>query len=159
MLLVCYCYWRARSASRMLSTVTIGDAAVTVRVRTRTLVGQYLLYGLAVLGALVVAGFLAGAVYATFSVRGEGGGFDPAAIGRMLQSGWTTIVLIFAVYLLAIGALRLFGEVILGFGYWRAVARGASISNVWTLRSVRAGAEDRALAGEGLADALNVGSY
>jgi hypothetical protein len=39
------------------------------------------------------------------------------------------------------------------------VARGASIANLESLDSVRAAAEDRSLAGEGLADALNVGAY
>jgi uncharacterized membrane protein YjgN (DUF898 family) len=157
MLLVAYCYWRSRSTSRMLSSVSIGDAAVTVRVRLRTLIWQYVLYGLAVAGLLVVAGIVAGGVFASLSSRG--GGFDPETVSRVLQAGWTTIVLIFVVYLLVIAALGLLGEVILGYGFWRAVARGASISNAWTLKSVRASGEDRALAGEGLADALNVGSY
>jgi hypothetical protein len=142
----------------MLSTVKIGEAAVTVRVRTRTLVWQHLLYGLAVLAALIVAGVLAATVFAGLAT-GRSGGFDPQSITRILQAGWTTIILIFALYLLAIAALGLLGEVILGFGYWRAVARGASVSNAWTLKSVRGSGEDRALAGEGLADALNVGSY
>ena len=51
------------------------------------------------------------------------------------------------------------GEVFLGYGYWMLVARGATISNIDSLRTVRATGEDRALAGEGLADALNVGAY
>jgi hypothetical protein len=49
--------------------------------------------------------------------------------------------------------------VFLGFGFWRLVAQGARISGLETLSSVRARDEDRALGGEGLADALNVGAY
>lgn len=161
MLFAAYCYWRSREASRMLSTVTIGDAVVTVRVRTRTLIGQYLLYGVAVVGALIGLGILLGIAFAAgVSTQIEqGGSFDPQAIGRMLQSGWTTIALIVGVYLLVVATFGLLGEVILGFGYWRAVANGTTIANAESLKTVRAGAEDPALAGEGLADALNVGSY
>lgn len=39
------------------------------------------------------------------------------------------------------------------------MARGGSITGLESLRTVRARDEDTALAGEGLADALNVGAY
>jgi uncharacterized membrane protein YjgN (DUF898 family) len=161
MLLVAFCYWRASETTRMLSTVTVGDAAVAVRVRTWPLVGQYVVYGLAVIAALLVVGAALIALFAT-AIATQGGGLpaDPqVALSRLMQSGWTTVLVIASVYLLIVATFGLLGEVILGFGYWRLVATGAVIANVESLRSVRAGVEDRALAGEGLADALNVGSY
>jgi hypothetical protein len=39
------------------------------------------------------------------------------------------------------------------------LARGATITSPDSLRTVRSTAEDRALIGQGLADALNVGAY
>jgi hypothetical protein len=50
-------------------------------------------------------------------------------------------------------------ELILSFGWWKMLARGSSISNPDSLRTVQATAEDKALIGQGLADALNVGAY
>lgn len=160
MFIVAVSYWRAREASRMLSSVRVGDAVVRVRLRARTLFGQYLLYGLAILGALLVATVVAALVWALLTAGSPGAGrLDAQALGRIFQSGWTTIGIIVALYLLVIATLGLLGELILGFGFWRALARATTIVNAASLRSVRAGDEDRALAGEGLADALNVGAY
>lgn len=75
----------------------------------------------------------------------------------ILQSSWTTIALLVGGCLLGLAAFALVGEVFLGFGYWMLVCRGATFSNADSLRTVRATAEDRALAGEGLADALERG--
>jgi hypothetical protein len=62
-------------------------------------------------------------------------------------------------YLLVLAAFTMMAELFLGLAFWKLVASNASITDVDSLRSVRARGEDRALAGEGLADALNVGSY
>ena len=62
-------------------------------------------------------------------------------------------------YLLIFAAFTLMSELFLGLGYWKLVANGARISGLETLSSVRARDEDKALVGEGLADALNVGGY
>ena len=50
-------------------------------------------------------------------------------------------------------------ELILGLGWWKLLARGATIEKPESLSTVAATAEDRALVGQGLADALNVGAY
>jgi hypothetical protein len=50
-------------------------------------------------------------------------------------------------------------EIILALGWWKLLARSASIANPDSLHAVRATPEDRALIGQGLADALNVGAY
>ena len=62
-------------------------------------------------------------------------------------------------YLLGFGTFSLLAETIVDFGFWKAVARGTTITNLESLASVRATDEDPALVGEGLADALNVGSF
>ena len=74
-------------------------------------------------------------------------------------AGWVNALLLIFSYLASVAVFALMGEVFLGYGYWMLVARGATISNADSLKSVRASGEDRALAGEGLADALNVGAY
>jgi hypothetical protein len=62
-------------------------------------------------------------------------------------------------YLLFAATFSLVAELILGFGYWTAVARGIKVVNLDDLRTIRARPEDRSIAGEGLADALNVGAF
>ena len=69
------------------------------------------------------------------------------------------VALLVVGYLVVLGILGMLAEIILAFGWWRLLARGTTISNPDSLRSVKATAEDRALIGQGLADALNVGAY
>ena len=75
------------------------------------------------------------------------------------QSGALNVAGLILLYLIVLGVLGMLWEVILGFGWWRILARGTTISNPDSLRSVKATDEDRALIGQGLADALNVGAY
>ena len=154
-----YFYFRSREATRMFSCVRVGDAAITVKVRARALFGQFFIYSLCVIAVLVafivLAGFLIVTVFSG-SLTGDGGAAD---LARILQSGWLNASILILGYLAFLASLGLLSEVFLGFGYWMLVARGAVISNPDSLRTVRATNEDMALAGEGLADALNVGAY
>jgi len=153
-------YLRSREATRMFSQVRVGDTTIAVKVRARSLFGQFLLYGLSLTGALVVFGMFIGIVVASlFGQAMLNPGAEGAELARILQSGWGAIALLVAGYLGLIATFALFGEVFLGYGYWMLVARSAVISNADSLKSVRATGEDRALVGEGLADALNVGAY
>ena len=153
-------YYQSREISRMFSAVRLGDAALTVRVRARSLVGQYLLFGLALagsyvvlaVGGLIVLGAVSGGAFA-------GGEFDPELFMRSLQGSMSVLLAIIFGYLLLLGAFSLMVELFLGLGFWKLVARGASITGLDSLRTVGARGEDTALAGEGLADALNVGAY
>lgn len=153
-------YYRSRVTSRMFSSIRIGDAAVTVKVRARSMIGQLLLYVLALTGAgllfLTIGAMLAGSILTTAIADGE---FNAANLGILFQSSWVSVAILILGYLVVIGTMALLGEVILGYGYWMLVARGAIITNVDSLRTVRATAEDLSLHGEGLADALNVGAY
>jgi len=152
--------YRARELSRMLSSVRLGGAALSVTLRGRSLIGQYLLFGLALggllvvlaIGGLLVLGALAGDAFAD-------GAFDMAVFMQHLQSSFLVLLAIIFGYLLVLAAFTMMAELFLGLAFWKLVASNASITEVDSLRSVRARGEDRALAGEGLADALNVGSY
>lgn len=154
-------YFRSREATRMFSQVRVGEAQISVKVRARSLFGQFLLYGLSLTGALVVFGMFIGVIIASlFGQAMMNPGAEGAELARIiLQSSWGTIALLIAGYLALLASFALLGEVFLGYGYWLLVARGAVISNADSLKSVRATGEDRALVGEGLADALNVGAY
>jgi uncharacterized membrane protein YjgN (DUF898 family) len=153
-------YFRSREATRMFSEVRIGEARATVKVRARALFGQFLLYSLAIAGvSLLVGGFFGIVMTSVFTSTMSNPDMIGATLPSILQLGWVTIALLIVGYLLAFGSFALMGEVFLGYGYWMLVARGATISNADSLWSVRATDEDRALAGEGLADALNVGAY
>lgn len=155
------CSYRAREVSRMFSTVSLGDARLTVKLAGRNLFGQILLYALAFIGVLVVFGLLILILAATLfgSVLAAGGTPDASTIGRLLQSGWINVVLIILVYLALVSSFALMAEVIMGYGFWTLLVRGASIANAGSLKSVRGSGEDPSLIGEGLADALNVGAY
>jgi uncharacterized membrane protein YjgN (DUF898 family) len=154
-------WYRARTASRMLSTVSLGDARLTVKIRTGALAGQFVVYVVGVVGLLVLIALalaiVGGAVYASAL---EGG--KPPTADAMLssfQSPSLNVVLLILAYLVVLGAFGLLAEVVLGFGWWRLLARSTTISDPDSLRTVKSAAEDRALIGQGLADALNVGAY
>jgi uncharacterized membrane protein YjgN (DUF898 family) len=154
-------YYRSREATRMFSQVWIGAARATVKVRARALFGQFLLYLLALIGAGALVSIVIGSVVATMFAGMFTGGSGSVAvdIARIAQTGWVNSLLLIFSYLASVAVFALMGEVFLGYGYWMLVARGATISNADSLKTVRASGEDRALAGEGLADALNVGAY
>lgn len=153
-------WYRTRTASRMLSTVSCGEAALTVRLGTGALFGQFVAYVFGVLGVLLLLGLTAALVLGgIYAMASAGGKADAASIVSMFQSGTLNVALLIVAYLVVLGAFGMLAEVVLSFGWWRLLARGASLSNPDSLRSVRATAEDRALIGQGLADALNVGAY
>lgn len=153
-------FYQSRELSRMFSAVRLGEARLTVRVTMRGLLGQYLLFGLALVGAyaaLAIGGlFVLGALAADAFANG---GFDPQTLMAHLRGSFTTLLAIIFGYLLVLAAFSLMSELFLGLGFWKLVANGATITGLESLRSVRARGEDKALAGEGLADALNVGAY
>ncbi|WP_193336682.1 DUF898 family protein [Devosia beringensis] len=152
--------YQARQLSLFYSSVRLGDAVLTVRLRGRALLWQYVLCGLALLvafaalalGGVVVLGLVAREAFA-------GGGFDADIFFQQMQGSLLTLGAIITGYLLLLGAFTAITELFIGLGLWRLLASSASIAGVESLRTVRARAEDKALAGEGLADALNVGGY
>lgn len=154
-------YYRAREISRMFSSVRCGPARVTVRLRGRALLGQFLLYCLALAGAYLALGLLVSVVVgvAVSVVLSTGSADFGQYIAGLPAGGLVTVLVIGLAYLGSVAVFSLLSEVFLGYGYWMLVARGAEIDEADSLYSVRAGREDPSLAGEGLADALNVGAY
>lgn len=153
---LCFLYYRSRETSRMFSAVKLGDASLGLRVRARSLLGQYLLYSVSLFGALLVMGVIGFAIAQAFDANFRTGDFSAASIAR---AGWIGVVLGAGGYLASLSAFTLLGEVFIDCGYWMLVSRNAVIINLESLDGARATAEDRSLAGEGLADALNVGSF
>lgn len=152
--------YRAAEMTRMFSAVRLGDARLVLRLSALRLLGQYLLFALALgaaylvlaLGGFVVLGLVAAEAFA-------GGGFDLDVLMASIQSSVVTLLAIITGYLLVLAAFIFVSELVLGYGFWHLVVRGAAISGLDGLSDVKARAEDKALAGEGLADALNVGGY
>jgi len=153
---LCFVYYRSRETSRMFSAVRLGDASLDIEVKARSLLGQYLLYGVCVIGALIVLGLIGYILASALNANFRAADFSAANIAR---SGWIGVALGVGGYLATVSAFTLLGEVFIDCGYWMRVARGATILNLDSLDDVRATAEDSSVAGEGLADALNVGSF
>ena len=152
--------YRAIEMTRMFSAIRLGEAALTVTVSPWRLLGQYMLFAVALVGIyilLAIGGFVVLQLVAGDAFAG--GSFDLAVFMQRMQASLLTLGAIITGYLLVLGGFSWASEVFLGFGFWRLVAHGARISGLETLSSVRARDEDRALGGEGLADALNVGAY
>ena len=147
----------------MLSTVTVGEAAVTVAAPARTLVGQFLLYGLcAAIGAGSLLAIVVGLLVAFGYVGDDAAGrqFDAATFGGMIQTR------------LGHAASLIIGIYLSSCRHVRRPRRGHPRLRLLEARRPRRhhhqrrqpphrsrDGEDTALAGEGLADALNVGAY
>jgi len=154
-------FYRTRAASRMLSTVSLGTARLGVAIPTRALFGQFVAYAAAVIALVAILALTTlialGGIYAI--AKADGQVPDAAALVSLFQSGTVNVALLIGLYLAVLGAFGLLAEIILAFGWWRLLANGATITDPDSLNSVRATEEDRALIGQGLADALNVGVY
>ena len=120
--------------------------------RARAALALAAAYLVLALGGFVILGLVAPEAFA-------GEGFDLDLLMASMQSSVTTLLAIVTGYLLLFAAFTFVSELVLGYGFWHLMARGASVSGLDSLDDVRARAEDKALAGEGLADALNVGGY
>lgn len=154
---VAFLYWRAREASRMFSSIRLGEASVATRVKARTLLGQY-----TSLSVVLLVLFVAASITATVVVMNyyrETGTLPSSDFRSLAFTGWGGAAIVVGGYLLGFGTFSLLVETIIDFGFWKAVVRGSTISGLGSLESVRASGEDTALVGEGLADALNVGSF
>ena len=154
-------FYRTRVASRMLSSVSLGDARLAVKLGTGALFGQFAMYLAAVIGLLVLLALAAlialGSIYAAAASGGQVP--DAEALASMFSSGTANVVGLIIIYLIVLGAFGMLAELILGLGWWKLLARGATITNPESLRTTQSTPEDRALIGQGLADALNVGAY
>jgi hypothetical protein len=154
-------FYRAREISRMFSSIRIGDCAVSVVVRGRDMFAQFMLYGAALSGALTTFAMVFGIIIASIlaPLLAKGGTPQTADLARIVQGSVLNFVVLLLGYLALLATFAILAEVVLGFGYWKLVARHATITDIDSLKSVRAGPEDRSLVGEGIASALNLGAY
>ena len=150
-----------RIDSRFFSSIGIGEAGLKVRISAVAIVLQHLTYvvllgiGAAVfgfVGLMVVGGMTTG-------LETIGGAGTTEDLARFMHMGSSTFIVLIAFYLGFLGLWNLLSEMVLAVGYWKVVARGAQITNIDALDTVRAAGTESPLAGEGLADALNVGAY
>ncbi|MEO7221270.1 MAG: DUF898 family protein [Devosia sp.] len=154
-------FYRTRVASRMLSTLSVGEAKISVKIGTGALFGLFLIYVVAVVALLIVLALTAlialGGIFAAAAAGGQAP--DAETVASLFESGTTNVALLIAIYLVVLGAFGMLAELILSLGWWKLLAKGTTITNPDSLRTVQSTAEDRALIGQGLADALNVGAY
>ena len=134
--------WRARRSTRRGRTLGVARAAT---------IGRRWRQAFHSTAAIVIA-----SIYAVASSQGATGS---DAIVTLFQSSTTNVALLILAYLVVLGAFGLLAELILAYGWWRLLARSATVTNPDSVRTVRSTAEDRSLIGQGLADALNVGAY
>ena len=157
---LCWFFYRAGEASRMYSEVRLGEARATVKVSGWALFAQFVMFVFSFVAAAVIL-----IVIGLFLLAALSGAFPGsestllAELSRLARSGWLTVLALVFGWLLILGTFTLLAETFLGYGYWMLIARGSTISNADGISSVGARDEDQALAGEGLADALNVGAY
>lgn len=147
---------RARIETRMLSAIRIGEAGISVRIKARSLYAQYIVFGLLAGGISLVFLMLLG-----FFLEG----LESGALSGLIETvtlfgrGFGTLILFAVAYLAVIATYALFWEIVFHLGYWKLVVREAVITDIDSLRTVRASHEESPNIGEGLADALNVGAY
>lgn len=155
-----YLYVSARIISRMLSATKVGEVEISTHVRLRWLLAQHVAY--ATLFTIVAAVFIGVGVLAFTQMTGtDMAKFDAGAddVGQLMQIGVMNIAVLIGLYLAFLATWSILGELFLALGFWKLVANGTTITNAEDLRTVRAAGGESALAGEGLADALNVGAY
>ncbi len=160
LVLILVTLYRASEMTRMFSSIRLGGAALHLRLSAIRLLAQYGLFVISLVAAslvLALGGFVILGLVAPEAFAGDS--FDLDMLLASMQSSVATLLAIITGYLLLFSAFTFVSELVLGYGFWHLALRGATISGLDTLDNVRARAEDKALAGEGLADALNVGGY
>jgi hypothetical protein len=120
-----------------------------------------MLYSAALSGAMTTFMTLFGIIIAGMlaPLLAKGGAPQTADLARIVQGSLLNFIVLLLGYLALLATFAILAEVVLGFGYWKLVARNATISGIDSLKSVRAGPEDQSLVGEGIASALNLGAY
>jgi uncharacterized membrane protein YjgN (DUF898 family) len=150
--LIMYPAFEAMTMRWWLSGLRFGEIGVTSTLRTGSIYWIYVKYLLAVLALLVVA----------VGVMAVGAGLLWAAVGTMQKSaaaqtvGVVFGVIFYVVFLLALSTLY---QAIVKLSIWRASIASLDISNFHMVELVKADGRESSPFGEGLADALNVGSF
>jgi uncharacterized membrane protein YjgN (DUF898 family) len=150
--LIMYPAFEAMTMRWWLSGLRFGEIAVTSTLRTGSIYWIYVKYLLAVLALLVAA----------IGVMAVGAGLLWAAVGTLQRSVTAQIlgsvfgVIFYVVLLLALSTLY---QAIVKLSIWRTAVESLDISNFHMVELVKADGRESSPFGEGLADALNVGSF
>ncbi len=152
-----FVHLKSRFTSRFLSSVTAGKSKLQVHIKARSLIWMYLFYALlfSIVSGLFVAivmWFFSGIMEPLFAQQ-------ELDLSQVAQLGWANVAGLGLIYLALLAAYGALAETVIGLGYWRMVVRSTRIENAEDLKSARAQGNESPLAGEGLADALNVGAY
>ena len=125
-------FYRAREISRMFSSIRIGDCAVSVVVRGRDMFAQFMLYGAALSGALTTFATVFGIIIASIlaPLLAKGGPPQTADLARIVQGSVLNFVVLLLGYLALLATFAILAEVVLGFGYWKLVARATRRSPI-----------------------------
>ena len=157
---IAWLFVTTRIDSRFWSSVSLGPARLKVHISAFAIAMQHLTYVAALTGFVIVFGILSMII-----VGGLSAGLDvldlatSEDLSQIMTAGSSAFFVLIGLYLVFLGLWGVLSELVLGFGYWKVVMRGAVIENIDSVRSVRAAGIESPLAGEGLADALNVGAY
>jgi uncharacterized membrane protein YjgN (DUF898 family) len=139
-----------------LSGVRFGEIALTSNLRKRSVYGIYLRFLLGMF-LLSIAGGIVGGVIAGFvattaiSLKGSGA----AAVAAQVL-GTIFGVVLYVAYLLAVSTIY---QVVVKLALWRLAVESLDVSNFHLVELVKAEGQQSSPFGEGLADALNVGSF
>jgi uncharacterized membrane protein YjgN (DUF898 family) len=134
-----------------ISGLRFGDVSVTSRLRIRQIYWVYLRFILVVLVFVVAVGIVGGV--GAVSIAGL---IRPAHATTVseLAAGAVSIVL-YVVFMIGTSTIY---QVVVAAGMWRVGAKSAELSGTQALDNVRATGTPSSALGEGLADALGVGS-
>jgi hypothetical protein len=158
---IAWLFVTTRIDSRYFSSVSIGAARLKVRISAFSIALQQLVYVVLLTVFFIVFGFIALVIMGgmTTGLEMMGGAGNSEDLSQLMRAGSSTFFVLIGLYLVFLGLWGVLSELVLAFGYWKIVARGSQIENIAGLSSVRAAGTESPLAGEGLADALNVGAY
>jgi len=150
--LALYPAFQAMATRWWLSGVRFGDIALTSSLRTGQIYGIWLRF---LLGVLVFA-IAAALILALVPIS-----WNQLAKGAHLSSGLQLVAAGFALvaYLVIVLAYSTIYQVIVKLSLWRVAVESLEISNFHMVELVKAEGQQSSPFGEGLADALNVGSF
>ncbi|GHA30125.1 membrane protein [Devosia pacifica] len=151
--------YRAIEISRMASSISIGNIRLRLKLHWGDLLILQIQFAVALALAYAVLAFGGYVVLGTVAPAAFADGFDPARLAVALQNSYLVLLAIVFGYLLVLATFTLCVDLFLAMGFWMLIASSLRVGGAAHMSSVKARPEDGALAGEGLADALNVGAY
>lgn len=134
-----------------ISGLRFGDVTVTSRLRIRQIYWVYLRFILMTFLFVMIGGIVGG-----IGIVVIGAGLRPAHATSLSELGGAGVsIVLYVVFMISTSVIY---QVVVAAGMWRLGAKSAELSGTQTLDNVRASGVPSSALGEGLADALGVGS-